>query len=359
MAEADAMRMRAVVVRETGGTEVLRIEQIERPRVRPREVLVRIAACGVCTLDIVTRNGIYRRGVELPLVPGHEICGVAAAVGDEVRHVRVGDRVATTQRFHICGGCRLCRSGSETLCTERRFLGQHGMRGGYAEYVAVQADNVAVVPDGVADEAAAIAACAIGTSLNAVSDVGRVRLGERVLVTGAGGGLGVHALQLARSAGAFVIAQTTSPDKAGLLADLGAQQVLVSGRGEDFSGRVHAMTGGNGVDVVIDNVGTPQFDATRRSLAVNGRWVLVGQLNGDFVPFNPAQLFLRNQSMVSVHSTSRAQLEDTLDLLDRGAVRAVISEVCALEGLADVHRRMERGGVAGRVVLRIGAAAAE
>jgi D-arabinose 1-dehydrogenase-like Zn-dependent alcohol dehydrogenase len=347
--------MRAVVVRQTGDADVLRIEEVDRPAPRAREVLIQVSACGICTLDVVTRNGTYRRNVELPLIPGHEICGVVVDRGAEVTRVRQGDRVATTQRFHVCGHCRLCRNGHETLCEERRFLGQHGMRGGYADFVAVDEDNVALVPAGVCDEHAAIAACAIGTSLNAVRDAGQVRLGEHVLVTGAGGGLGVHALQLARSAGAQVIAQTTSPDKAGLLADLGAHRVLVSGRDEDFSRTVHEWTDGHGVDVVIDNVGTLLFDATRRSLAVNGRWVLVGQLTGTFVPFNPAQLFLKNQSMVSVHSTSRTQLEDTLALIANGAVKPVVSELCGAGDLPDVHRRMERGGVAGRIVVRMNA----
>jgi NADPH:quinone reductase-like Zn-dependent oxidoreductase len=228
------------------------------------------------------------------------------------------------------------------------------MAGGYAEYVAVEEDNVAVVPSAVKDEEAAIAACAIGTSLNAVRDVGKIRIGERVLVSGAGGGLGVHAVQLARLAGAYVIAQTTSSDKSALLAELGAHEVLVSGRGEDFSERVRALTGGEGVDAVVDNVGTPSFSAMRKSLAINGRWILVGQLTGDFVQFNPAQLFLRNLSMLSVHSTTRAQLEDVLKLLERKELRAVITGVHGLEEVAAVHQRMERGGVPGRTVLRPG-----
>ncbi len=344
--------MRAIVVRQTGEPEVLRIEQIDRPTPGPREALIRVAACGICTLDLVTRAGTYRRGVELPLVPGHEICGQVVAVGAGVAGLRPGDRVASTQRFHICGACRHCRGSHETLCEQRRFLGQQGLRGGYAEYVAIADDNLALVPDAVSDAQAAIAACAIGTSLNAVRDAGAVRLGERVLVTGAGGGLGVHAVQLARAAGALVIAQTTAADKAELLRGLGAHAVVAQARGEDFSAQVLALSGGQGVDVVIDNVGTLQFEATRRSLAVHGRWVLVGQLNGDFVPFNPAQLFLKNQTLVSVHSTSRAQLEDTLDLIARGVVRPVIHETCGLQDLPAVHARLARGGVAGRIVLR-------
>jgi D-arabinose 1-dehydrogenase-like Zn-dependent alcohol dehydrogenase len=116
------------------------------------------------------------------------------------------------------------------LCAKRRFLGQQGFRGGYAEYVSVQVDNVAKVPDDVSDEHAAIAACAIGTSLNAVRDVGQVSIGERVMITGAGGGLGIHAVQLARAAGAWVVAQTTSREKANLLSELGAHEVLVRRR---------------------------------------------------------------------------------------------------------------------------------
>lgn len=347
--------MRAVVVRETGGPDVLRIETVSMPTPGPRGVLIEVAACGVCTLDVVTRRGTYRRNVELPLIPGHEIAGAVVQIGAEVRGCRVGDRVATTQRYHICGTCRHCRTGQETLCTERRFLGQQGMMGGHAEYVAVEEDNIAIVPPGVSDEHAAIAACAIGTTLNAVRDVGRVRLGERVLVTGAGGGLGVHAVQMARLAGAQVIAQTSSESKAALLSEVGAHGVLITGRDEDFSERLLALTEGAGADVLIDNVGTPLFNAMRRSLAINGRWILVGQVTGDFVPFNPAQLFLRNQSMLSVHSTTRAQLEDTLKLIARGEIRPVIAGVHGLEEIGEIHERMERGSVAGRIVVRPGA----
>jgi NADPH:quinone reductase-like Zn-dependent oxidoreductase len=208
------------------------------------------------------------------------------------------------------------------------------------------------VPDGVDDAHAAIAACAIGTALNAVRDVGRIGVGERVLVTGAGGGVGVHAVQLARLAGARVVAQTTSPEKAALLAALGAHDVVVGARGEDFSRKVRDLTAGEGADVVIDCVGTVAFDAMRRSLAVNGRWLMVGQLRGTFVPFNPAQLFLRNQSLLSVHSGSRRQLADCLDLMARGQLRAVVDGVRPLAEIRDVHARVERGGVTGRVVVR-------
>jgi D-arabinose 1-dehydrogenase-like Zn-dependent alcohol dehydrogenase len=344
--------MRAIVQRATGSVDVLVMEDVARPRVRARDVLIRVKACGVCFHDVVVRNGTMKAGVEMPLIPGHEIAGVVEEVGTDVTRFKAGQRVATTQRSHVCGMCRFCRSGLETLCAERRFLGDRGLVGGYAEYVAVEHDNVVPIPDSVAEEQAAIAACSIGTALNAVRDVGRIAIGERVLVTGAGGGVGVHAVQLARLAGAFVIAQTTSPGKAQLLTSLGAHATLVTARGEDFSKRVRELTGGDGVDAVVDCVGTVAFDAMRRSLGVNGRWILVGQLTGDFVPFNPAQLFLRNQSMLSVHSTTRKQLEDVLALVARGDLKPVVSGIHPLSEIRQVHERVERGGVPGRIVVK-------
>ena len=195
-------------------------------------------------------------------------------------------------------------------------------------------------------------ACAVGTILNAMREVGRLAAGESALVTGAGGGLGMHAVQLARLAGAFVIAQTTSPEKAEQIRALGAHEVIVHARGEDFSAAVRKATGGAGVDVAIDNVGSQLFEPIRRSMGIGGRWILIGQLTGQFVPFNPAQLFLKNVSMLSATSTTRRQLEDCLALVARGAVKPIVSLALPLEEAAQAHQLLEAGKAAGRIVLR-------
>ncbi|WP_161139255.1 zinc-binding dehydrogenase [Propylenella binzhouense] len=332
----------------------MRVETLPDPVPGRLDVIVHVEACGICFHDVVARDGTLKAGVEMPIIPGHEVAGRVVEIGAEVRGIRVGDRVATTQRYHVCGDCRFCRTAREPLCDEKIFLGDVGLNGGYAEFVAVEADNVVPVPEGVPVEAAAIASCAIGTMYHAIVEVGQVRPGESVLMTGAGGGLGMHGLQVARSAGARVIAVTSSTEKAAAIRDAGAHEVVVGGRGEDFSEAVRELTRGEGVDVVIDNVGSPAFAATRRSVAKGGRWVLVGQLGGEFIPFNPAQLFLKGISMLSATSTTREELRRCLDLLAHGAVRAVLSGSVPLEEVYRMHEALERGGVLGRAIVRPG-----
>jgi D-arabinose 1-dehydrogenase-like Zn-dependent alcohol dehydrogenase len=343
--------MRAVVVERTGPPEVLRVADIAAREPGPREVRIAVAACGVCFHDVVVRNGTYRRGVGMPVILGHEVAGKIEKLGSEVKGLQPGDPVATTTYSHLCGCCRHCRGGHETSCPERIFLGDAGLNGGYAELVCVDADAVQKVPAGVPLEEASIVACTVGTELNAVREVGQVRLGDRVLVTGAGGGLGLHGVQLCRLSGAFTIAVTTSKAKAAGIRDAGADEVIVVDREKDFSAEVRRLTDGRGVDVAIDNVGSPVFESVRRSMADDGRIVLVGQVTGEFISINPAQLFLRNVSILSAKGVSRAQLADALDLVARRRIKPVVEDVCRLENAVDAHRRVEAGLSSGRLVL--------
>jgi len=343
------------VIREPGPAEIaLRQETVADPAPGSAQLVVEVAHCGVCFHDVVVRNGTLKAGVAMPLIPGHEVAGRVAAIGRDVSGFSVGDRVATTQRAHVCGHCRYCRGGREPLCAEAVFLGDAGLNGGYAEYVALDADGVVPVPDGVDLRQASVAACAVGTAYHAVVGIGRAAPGNTVLVTGASGGVGLHAVQVARAAGATVLAASTSPGRAESLREAGADHLVLHARGEDFSLQVRDLTEGEGVDVVIDTVGTPVFQPTRRSLARGGRWVLVGQLTGDFVPFNPAQLFLKGIHMLSATSVTREELRCCLQLLANGRVRAVLDEDLPLGSAAEAHRRLEAGSPLGRLTLTPG-----
>ena len=139
--------MKAIVVETPGDIEALQLRDVPEPHVGPRDVLIQVDSCGVCYHDVLVRNGVLKRGVRLPLIPGHEIAGVVIGVGSDVPTFRPGDRVTTTQRYHICGHCSHCRTNHETQCEEKKFLGDWGMFGGYAERVAVEVEEPE--PEGV------------------------------------------------------------------------------------------------------------------------------------------------------------------------------------------------------------------
>ena len=343
------MTMRAVVTERPGDYDVMRLRDVPVPALGDREVLVRTAASGVCYHDHLIRAGVMRRGITFPLILGHEGAGVVEAVGAYVRSLKPGDRVACTQWTEACGLCRFCRTNREPLCAERKFFG-HDRDGTYAEFFKIQEDSLLSLPPEVGLEEGAILSCAIGTVLAALRDVGRTQPGECVLVTGAGGGLGVHAIQVAKLCGATVIAQTTSPAKVPVIREAGADEVVVAEDGR-FADKVKGCAGGEGVDVVCDTVGAPVFQEALRSAGRGARYVLVGELTGDPVTFNTARLFLKGVSLLSTTSTSRVQLADVIRLVRQRRLRPMVTERFSLADAPRVHRLMVERKLAGRVVL--------
>lgn len=341
--------MRAVVIDRFGGPEVLTVREVKTPQPGYGEVLMRVRASGVCYHDILCREGVMRRGIQFPRILGHEPAGEIAELGPGVTGLRIGDRVVGTQRRSVCGRCRFCRTGHETHCPDQLCL-SHEVDGSYAEFMCIASDNVVPLPDNISFVQGSFLSCAVGTLLNAIRDAGRVQAGESVLVTGAGGGLGVHTLQLAKAFGALVIAITTSPDKAERLHDLGANHVIVAHDGK-FAEGVRSVTDGRGADVAIDNVGGKVFHEVRVSLARRARYVMVGELSGEHISMNLAQLFLRGIDLLSVTSTACWQLQDTVDLVGQGKLRPIISETVPLDDVASAHHALEERRSFGRVVL--------
>ncbi|MCC7428099.1 MAG: alcohol dehydrogenase catalytic domain-containing protein [Alphaproteobacteria bacterium] len=340
--------MKAVIAEGSGPPEVLVLRDIPTPVPAGRQVLVRVRACGVCRRDVLTRQAAQRRGAASPLVLGHEIAGEVAALGPDARRFAVGDRVCSTQRERVCGCCTMCRTDRETLCADLRFLGFEAA-GGYAEYALVNDDNLARVPASVDFPAAAIVACTVGTSYNAVCDTGRARPGETVLIVGMGG-LGSHAVQIAHAMGTRVIAATRSPGKEGALRQAGADVVVVTADGR-FAEGVRQATAGRGVDMAVDTVGGATFHEVRRSMAPGGRIVVVGEVTGTPVELDIAAIYRRGLEIRSAVSTSRRQLEMALRMVESGAVRPLVERIMPLEQAAEAHRLVEANAVTGRVVL--------
>jgi NADPH:quinone reductase-like Zn-dependent oxidoreductase len=336
--------VRAAVVDRPGPASVLELRNIPVPKIADDEVLVRVEACGVSSRDIVERNGTYRRDVIYPLVMGLEISGTVVERGPLVSTVNVGEQVCT-KAFSSCGMCRLCRSGRESTCFARRPV-----RGGYGEYTALPWDAVVAIPEGIPFEQSCTLGPAAGVALNAVRDTAHVTIGDTVMVTGASGGVGSASVQLAHLAGGRVIAITRHERHREPLLEDGADDVIVS-RDNEFAAEVRSLTDGNGADVVIDTVGSRVFAACFDSLAVHGRYALVGELFGEQASINPARIFFKRAHLVGVGSVSRAQVEDTAALVAQGRLRVRVGAVLPLDEIVRAHEVVERAEVMGRVVV--------
>jgi NADPH:quinone reductase-like Zn-dependent oxidoreductase len=337
--------LRAALLPEAGPPSAFRIEDLAIPEIGDDEVLVRVMACGVSQHDVAARAGVYRRGVVFPVVLGMEIAGVVEAAGAAVTDVGVGDRICT-KAFASCGRCSYCRTGRETTCRQRRAI-----HGGYAEFAALPQDSVVKIPDDLPFEVACVMGPGAGVALNAVRDTARVALGETALITGASGGVGLPAVQLARHAGARVIAVSRQESKRDMLIEAGAHEVLIADAGENFGPRVRDMTGGEGAEVVIDTVGSTVFDAAFDALAPHGRYAFVGQLSAGEIRISPARIFFKRALLLGVGSVSRAQLCDVIALAQAGVVKPRIDRVLPLDRIAEAHALVESGYGAGRIVI--------
>ena len=348
--------MRALFVESPGRPPTLVVRDVPVPQPGPGEVLVRVAACGFCHHDLLVMSGALRRGVRRDVILGHEISGVVAEAGPDVASLHPGDRVVSLLT-NACGRCGRCASGREHRCRNGEGIG-HRRDGGFAEYVSLSENSlVRLAPD--ADLlGASLYACPMGVALQGVQEAARVQTGETVLVTGAGGGLGTHAVQFAAALGARVMAVTSSPDKLPGLEELGAEQALESGlapgngdAGIDFAELALALTEEEGVDVVIDTVGSPLFPYTWRCQAQFGRLVMLGEVSGRPVELNLAEVIFRDARIIGSSGVSSALVRQVAVMVARGEIRPVVSHTLPLEEAATAFEVVSSRKALGRVAL--------
>ena len=340
--------MRALLVESTGDPPRLAVVDVPEPAPGPGEVLVRVAACGFCHHDRAVMAGVLRRGVREGVVLGHEISGVVEEAGTGVVGVCRGDRVASLLT-NACGACDRCRNGREHRCRNGEGIG-HGRDGGFAEYIVLSQHSLVPVPEGLDLVQASFLACPMGVALDAVESIAAAQAGETAVVTGAGGGLGVHAVQAAAALGCRVLAVTSSPGKADRLRGYGAAEVLETG-GLDFAEIVMALTGDEGADVVIDTVGSVLFPSTLRSLGQFGRLVLLGELAGGRISINPAEIIFRDARVLGASGVSRRAVVQAGVMAAASRITPVIHQVLPLEGAAKAFELLSDRTPLGRIVL--------
>jgi acryloyl-coenzyme A reductase len=339
--------MHAVVLDQFGGPERLTYREASEPEIGPEEVLVRVRASGVCGRDLIDARGGFP-AMQLPAILGHEFAGEVLAVGDAVRELRPGDRVVNFHRPY-CGECRNCVAGASVDCERAWQSFGHTVPGGYAERVAAHHRALFKFPSGIDFADAAPVMCTAAVALRGLRHHGRLSLGEQVLITGASGGVGVAAIQIARAIGARVLAVTGNEAKSERLKELGADEIVVSPNG-DFHDAVRRVTNG-GADVALELTGSATFASALRSLRARGRMVVIGNIDTGRVSVNLGAMILYSYSLFGSHGASHQDLADCFDLMQRAALRTVIDRQLPLERATEAHRLLAERKVFGRVVL--------
>lgn len=313
--------MRAMVVRKWG--EAFKLEERLDPQPAPGEAVMKVRAAGVGLTLVTMRTGIF--GGTAPRIMGHELGGDIIAVGDGVENVKMGQRCAVY--FYLnCGHCRWCRNGRETLCENHGgYVGVH-RDGGYAEFVSLPSENFLPIPDNLDYEGAAIAADAVNTPWHCMRERAQINPHDDVMLVGAGGGVGIHGVQVAKVFGARVIAVDISEEKLELASKWGADEVVNFRAIEDLATEAKRLTDGKGVDAAIDFVGKPEtFQACIDGLAVGGRAVVIGAQPGD-VKVNPVNLVITEQIVTGSRHSTRAELIETMNIMARGLVTPVVGK---------------------------------
>jgi NADPH:quinone reductase-like Zn-dependent oxidoreductase len=336
-----------------GGPEVLQYGERPEPSPRAGEVKVRVRAAALNRLDTYVRTGRrgQRRNFPSFHILGGDSAGVIAEAGSDAHSHMVGRRVVINPRIP-CGACDFCIDGSDDLCPRFRFLGSN-CEGSYAEFVCVPASNVHPIADDVTFETAAATPTVYLPTWNILIRKAQLKPWETALVLSASGGVGTAAIQVAKSVvGATVITTTSSPEKAAMARELGADHVIDYTK-ESIPDRVKELTHGRGVDVVVDHVGAKFFEDAYNSLKRGGRYGLCGVTSGYLAQLQLGSLFTKQLQVFGVFMGSRADMSQVTQMLNQGRIQPVIHRTFPLEQASAAHEVMEERSFFGKLVLQV------
>lgn len=339
--------MLASLIPETGGPEVLTVEEVPDPEVGDDDVLVAVEACAVNHTDVWIRRGYEG---DPPIVTGIDVSGEIVEVGADVDRLAPGDRVVLYWNTTYCGECEFCNDGETTMCRDYGGLGVK-RDGGHAEYVAVEARHAVQLPDDVSFESAAAVPSNFGTAWRGLMTRADVGPSDDVLVLGASGGVGHGAVQIAAHAGATVYAASSSEEKAERLRDLGADHVIDYTE-EAIDDAIADRTDRRGVDVVFESIGGETYEQAVRSLARGGRLVTIGATTGDADQGMLQHVFWKQLEVIGATGATMGEFQDMLGAFFDGDIEPVVDSVISLEDIPDAHERLAKGAGFGKIIVR-------
>jgi NADPH:quinone reductase-like Zn-dependent oxidoreductase len=326
------------------------MQEMPTPSIGPSEVLVRVRAAALNHIDLWVRQGLPRLRLAFPHIPGADAAGVVESVGAAVTRVRPGDKVMLSPGVS-CGACQYCVAGQDNLCERYIILGEH-RHGTYAEFVNVPEANILPKPSHLTFEEAASMPLVFLTAWNMLVTNARLRVGETVLIWGAGSGVGSAGIQIAKLVGARVLAVAGSRWKLDKAAVLGAD-AGIDYREADVLEEVRRLTGKRGVDVVFDHVGAATWQTSIKALMRGGRLVTCGATAGAEVSTDLRYIFGRRLSIHGTWMGSKGELYDLMQAVEAGRLRPVVHQVFPWQQAVHAQDVMERSEHFGKLVLTV------
>jgi NADPH:quinone reductase-like Zn-dependent oxidoreductase len=338
--------MKAVRLHEFGGPEVLRYEDIPDAQPRKDQLLIRIKACAMNHLDIWVRKGLP--GVKLPHILGSDIAGEIAAVGEYVTGFKTGQRVLLAP-MHFCNHCAKCVAGLQNQCPEFTALG-NAVDGGNCELIAVPAVNVIPIPDDLGFIEAASVPLVFLTAWHMLVGRAGIRLGQTVLILGAGSGVGIAAIQIAKLFHARVITTAGDEKKLEKASALGADYGIDHYK-QKISQEVRRITNKEGVDIVVEHVGTATWEESVRSLKPGGTIVTCGATTGYNAAFDLRFLFSRQLNFLGSYMGTMSELYEVLSHVFASRLKPIVDRTFPLQETRAAHEYMEKSQMFGKIVL--------
>ena len=343
--------MKAVRIHAHGGIDQLRYEDTEDPQLRSRnDVIVKLKAAAVNRIDLAARAGSGCRANSIPRILGADGAGTVVSVGTNARHIRPGDAVCLYPNYG-CGECRFCASEQESLCSERRFLGERD-DGTYAEFVRVPATNCFPIPSRLSFEEAAAFPLVYVTAWRMLITRGDLKPGESVWIVGAGGGVATAALQIAGAMGARIIVSSRDKEKLSAAKKLGAEHGIHSETAE-LAKAVRSLTDKRGVDMVVNCVGGETWPNSLAALARGGRLVTCGAVAGAQPKTDLRRVFWNHLKILATSCGTRQEFLRVLNFFATSRRKPIVDQVFPLQDAMSAQRRLEEKRQFGKIVLRM------
>ena len=343
--------MKAAVYRHHGKDprQVVKIEDVDVPKIKPNEVLIKVEAAAYNYNDLW---GIWGEPIKIPMphISGSDAAGTVAEVGEDVSRLKVGDRVVVHPNL-TCRVCYECTSGREYDCRDRKVWGfQTGpLWGAYAQYTQMQEVNVIKLPDNVSfTDAAAISMVGM-TSWHMLVTRANIRPGQTALIMGGGSGMGIAGIQIAKLFNCDVIATAGNRDKMDKCLELGADYV-VNHREADWYKKVREITKRQGVDVIFEHIGKTVFPQELGLLKMGGTLVSTGATTGYDSAIDLRYLFFRGTNLLGATQGTKAGLEQVIDWVSKERIKAVIDTVLPFSNMVEGHVKMADSQLFGKIV---------